>query len=563
MRRTRSLSDSFPFLSLLALGAQLMVPLPGRGAVYPTSEPGIPVTDPVVKAKCGGCHQADAAGNLSRISWIRSTPEGWEQALKRMVRLNGLSVNPEEARHIVQYLATYHGLAPEEAKPVSYFVEKRLVDENVPAELQPTCNTCHAVAQPMSWRRPKEEWTQLIKTHIGYFPVAEATAFYRPPMPPEASKPNADKREPWEVAVDYLSVTYPLHTPEWEAFRTSIRQPKLEGRWLVSAYKPGAGPYYGEMTISAIPGSPDMVATHTSLTAVSGASLSFDGKAILYAGYAWRGRSTSAGSPKEVREVMMVSRDGQSAQGRWLWGGYQEFGFEVKMVRAPLGPALQGLSAASVRAGSETAVDLYGSNLPAAKPADLDFGAGVTVTKIVSSTPTRLTAMVKVDASAQTGARDLAAFGAVLPSALAVYQRVDYIKVNPGWGLSRLGGTIGPKGFVQFEAVAYANGPDNKPNTADDVMLGPVPAKWSMKEFYAVYGDDDTKFVGNIDPASGLFSPAGEGPDPERKDMRNNYGDVWIVATVETPDGRALTGQSYLVVTVPQYLRFDQPEVTP
>ena len=97
-------------------------------------EDGIPVTDPLTREKCGACHTADAKGNLSRISWVRTTPEGWDSAIKRMVRLNGAALAPEEARHIVRYLADTHGLAPEEAKPVQYLVEKRLVDEtNIPS----------------------------------------------------------------------------------------------------------------------------------------------------------------------------------------------------------------------------------------------------------------------------------------------------------------------------------------------------------------------------------------------------------------------------------------------
>ena len=32
-------------------------------------EEGIPVTDPLVIAKCGTCHTRDDKGNLSRISW--------------------------------------------------------------------------------------------------------------------------------------------------------------------------------------------------------------------------------------------------------------------------------------------------------------------------------------------------------------------------------------------------------------------------------------------------------------------------------------------------------------
>jgi quinohemoprotein amine dehydrogenase len=72
-------------------------------------EEGIPVTDPLVIAKCGTCHTKDDRGNLSRISWERTTPEGWEEAIKRMVRLNGLTISPAEAKSVVKYLSTSHG----------------------------------------------------------------------------------------------------------------------------------------------------------------------------------------------------------------------------------------------------------------------------------------------------------------------------------------------------------------------------------------------------------------------------------------------------------------------
>src|SRR5437867_13353970 len=38
-------------------------------------EEGIPVTDPLVIAKCGTCHTKDDKGNLSRISWERARSE--------------------------------------------------------------------------------------------------------------------------------------------------------------------------------------------------------------------------------------------------------------------------------------------------------------------------------------------------------------------------------------------------------------------------------------------------------------------------------------------------------
>jgi quinohemoprotein amine dehydrogenase len=80
---------------------------------------GIPVTNQLVISKCGACHTKDDKGNMLRISWERGTPEAWEEAIKRMVRLRGVKLTPEEARAVLKYLATDHGLAPEEAKPIN------------------------------------------------------------------------------------------------------------------------------------------------------------------------------------------------------------------------------------------------------------------------------------------------------------------------------------------------------------------------------------------------------------------------------------------------------------
>src|SRR5215510_16578918 len=101
-------------VTLVALFAVVRIEAqaPGSPPATPPSaeakpEEGIPVTDPLVIAKCGTCHTKDDKGNLSRISWERAAPEGWEAAIKRMVRLNGLEITPTEARSILKYLSTY------------------------------------------------------------------------------------------------------------------------------------------------------------------------------------------------------------------------------------------------------------------------------------------------------------------------------------------------------------------------------------------------------------------------------------------------------------------------
>src|SRR3984893_16088005 len=141
-------------------------------------EEGIPVTDPLVIAKCGTCHTKDDKGNLSRISWERTTPEGWEEAIKRMVALNGLTISPVEARSVVKYLSTPHGLAPEEAKTVMYMPEHRIQDEPVPnPAVQTTCMGCHPIGRGLSWRRSKEDWKLLTNMHV--FLYAQADVAFR------------------------------------------------------------------------------------------------------------------------------------------------------------------------------------------------------------------------------------------------------------------------------------------------------------------------------------------------------------------------------------------------
>src|SRR5262249_36810553 len=135
----------------------------------------------------------------------------------------------------------------------------------------------------------------------------------------------------------------------------------------------------------------------------------------------------------EVREVMWVAPDQNTAEGRWFWGEYQEFGFDVKLQRASADPTLLGPDVSMLKSGSQgTKVRLVAENLPAQMAAsDLDFGTGVTVKRIVSHTPTEVVAEVDVAADAVPGKRDIAFRRSVLQNAIAVYDRIDLIKVTP------------------------------------------------------------------------------------------------------------------------------------
>jgi quinohemoprotein amine dehydrogenase len=562
----------------------------GRGAPAEPTEEGIPVTDNLTISRCSGCHTKDAKGNLSRISWIRTTPEGWEEAIKRMVRLNGVKLEPADAKAILKYLSNYHGLAPEEAKPVMYMAEHRIQDEVIPNEsVRSTCMNCHALGRVFQWRRPREEWSLLADMHAALYQQAEA-AFRRGAFAGGAAAAGggrggrggaaaaATPAEPisLDATLDYLAKAYPLHTPEWGAWRARMRAPRITGKWLVTAHVPGKGKYVGEMTI-AQGAAEDEFTTTTKLTPVNGGpALTRTGAGLVYAGYSWRGRSsgTPAANPapgdlaSAARETLWISPDQTWAEGRWFWGEYQEFGFDVKLRRATPEPALLSLDRYSLKTGAQgEKVRVLGSNLPAqVTAADLDFGTGVTVKSMASHNASEIVALVDVASDAVPGKRDLALHNAVLEDALAVYDKIDYIKVLPEASLARLGGdakSSHPRGYQQLEAVAYNRGADGKPHTSDDFALGPIDVSWSVEEFYASFGDDDKEFVGKLDD-NGLFTPSSDGPNPARKFMRNNYGDVWAVATARNEkdkDGKPLTGRSYLVVTVPTYIRWDQPEV--
>jgi quinohemoprotein amine dehydrogenase len=504
-------------------------------ALAQINEAGIPVTEPLVIAKCGACHARDSLGNMERISWERTTPEGWQEALKRMVLEHGLSLAPAEAHDIVKYLSADHGLAPEEAKAVLYDAERRVRREtNIPDEaLEHGCARCHTFARALSWRRSAADWKQIIEWHTQRF-----------------------KLPPNEEALAYLAKVAPLHTPEWDAWSKRAHSANLRGMWLVTASMRGHGKFYGKMRVAG-PGD-DEFTTNLELTSLKdGSSITRSGRGVVYGANAWRGRSKGVEAAdaapdnlsSDAREVLWIAPDHLAAEGRWFWGQYQEFGLDVRMRRADAGPALLLVDRSALKTGSEAnRIRLIGDRLPASvTPADLDLGPGIHVRRIVSSTASEVVAEVDVDPEAPLGKRDVVLAQLMLPRAVAVYDRVDYIKVEPDSGMAAFGDPAHSPGYQQFDAIAYANGPDGRPHTPDDVDLGPMdPADvaWSLEVFYQTGATD---LIGKIN-STGFFTPAAENP-------KANF-DVWVIATdrKETnKNGGPLSGKSYMVLTVPAY----------
>jgi quinohemoprotein amine dehydrogenase len=533
-------------------------------------EEGIPIPNTVVQKACGPCHTVDDKQQISRISFRRNTPEGWQETIRRMVALNGLRIEPQTARVVVKYLSDHLGLAPDEARPAAFEAERRIVDykyENADAE--GVCTKCHTMGRVISQRRTREEWNLLIAMHRGWYPLVDNQAFRRGGPAPRDPSPDGrppDTRHPVEKAVDHLAKAFPLKTAEWSAWSATMRPARLEGTWAIQATEIGKGPVYGLMVLKPVPGSTDEFASETTLIyARTGQRVRRTGQSMIYTGYQWRGRSSADGNDdSDLREVMFVDRDWQSMDGRWFTGAYDEIGIDVRLERVS-GVHVLGAERTALRAGATgQSFRIYGANLPGALQArDIDLGPGVTVTGVSNVTADEATITVDVAANAVPGTRDLFIAGSHAKGP-AIYDSIDAIKVTPAWAMARVGGAVFPKALAQFEARAFDNGPDNRADTPDDIDLGVVPAAWTLEEFAATYDDDDVKFVGQIDSATGLFTPNVDGPNPNRRGSRNNVGDVYAVATYapEAVDGKpakTLRARGHLLVTVPLYMRWEEP----
>ena len=493
---------------------------------------------------------------MTRVSYLRKTPEGWQQSIRRMVTLNEAELDPETARAIVRYLSDNHGVAPEELRPGRFEVERRLIDWSYEADegVEDTCSQCHSMGRVITQRRTKEEWNLLMATHRGYYPLSDTQGFRRfgPPRPDAT-----DTRHPMDKAVAHLSGAFPLKTDEWTSWSATMRPPRLAGTWALKGYEPGLGPIYGTVEITA---GADASSFNTEVRysyARTGQQVERSGRSIVYTGYQWRGRSFEGGDEEtEFREVMMVERGWGEINGRWFAGAYDEFGPDVTLMRAD-GPVLLGLHPVALKSGTSGTVTIHGANLGAGLGVgDVDFGPGVEVVRVIESESHMLSAEVGANEDAVPGARDVFLAGRPVPGHLTVYKTIDRIAVTPEWGMARLGGGNFPKGYSQFEAVAYSDGPDGKPETGDDLELGYVDVTWSVEEYAAVFDDDDIEYVGSLD-TDGLFQPALDGPNPDRDGQRNNVGDVWVVGTWTGPDGEELRGRAHLIVTVPLYMRWE------
>lgn len=497
-------------------------------AAAATGETAVARGQEVVEASCASCHAPDDNGQLSRISDQRKTPEGWDMTIARMIVAHGLEISPEDRRAAVKYLADTHGLAPEEAAGFRYALERRpqlvetdLLAGDVDERLFVMCGRCHSLARVALQRRDAEEWRHLVNMHVGQWPTIEYHMLSR-------DRDWLDEATGW--VADLLGQQYGFSSDAWDAWKAADKA-NPEGQWRVVSYVPGEGVKARDMAVSG---------AGNDLFELSGDGAS---RAMVYNGYEWRARGA-----EDYREVAALSPDGTTLVGRWFHNDRPELGGVIHAVRSDMGiERILAVSAEGLRRGSSTEITILGTGLGG----NLDLGPGVQV-ETVKATPGEIVARVTVAVDAPVGRRDLRIGNALLADGVAVYDRIDRLVVTPDYAVARVGGGNTAPVATQFEAVAFHNGADGKPDTDDDFRIGVVSAEWQTGPFDQSAAEmKDAEFAGTIS-RTGLFSPAPAGPNPERRYGTGNFGDLTITATVDDA-GRKVSGVARLIVSAQRW----------
>jgi quinohemoprotein amine dehydrogenase len=517
--------------------------------VWPSANPAAAGTDVerIMQASCSGCHSAEGTG-LSRVSEQRKTPEGWQMTLTRMQLVHKARIFDPAAegedentatRKLVKYLADTQGLAPSESQPFRYILEQELntIEQHATAQFGEMCARCHSGARVRLQRRSEVEWRHLVHFHLGQFPTTEYSLMGR------------DRNwldQALDQMVPVLSAEYPLHTAQWRQWQEAGR-PGFRGRWHLLGSMPGKGSFHG--TMEATGGDGDQYALTFSGSFEDGEQLSGSGRAVVYTGYEWR--ATLKLGATGYRQVLAASEDGGGMQGRMFQTDHSERGMRVRAVRDTGEAILLAAYPAYLRAGEEAVLELAGAHLAG----DPRLGEGIEVLEVLQRDDHLYRLRVAIAAGARTGSRTVKIGDSALDNGFTVFRRIDRVEVEPGFAVARVGGGGGSQPVVEalFDAVAWSDGVDGKPDTDDDFRIGRVDANWSVAPFDAIAArDGDQRFAGLMDKDSGIFTPARAGPNPQRKYQTNNVGNLKVSASLKQ-DGKPLTGEAQLMVTVQRW----------
>jgi quinohemoprotein amine dehydrogenase len=513
---------SFAFSAFVAaFAAILLTTLPGAASAAEAED--------ILNARCGACH-ADEEGGLSRLTGQRKTPEGWLMTIVRMGIMHGVEVPPDEKRALVKYLADTQGLAPSEAAPYRYILERQPAHiEDFAPEYFFMCARCHSGARGALQRRTKAEWRMHMDFHLGQFPTTEYQFYGR-------------DRAWWHIAAtettDWLAENFPYESAAWDAWKG--HQSDISGDWRWIARGPGIGFAHG--TFNASGGENDQYTATGTLNNAMEQGTALSGTAIVYTGYEFRARLTDG--TNTFLSIAALSEDGSRSTGRYMNADQDEIGLDFLAVKVQAGHSeIMAIEPSHIRAGSTAEIAIHGTGLSG----DVDLGSGVTVTGVVSADANTVVVTASADAGAGLGARSISVGGtAAAGDALVVYDAVASVQVEPAFGLARVGGAGGTRldQLALFDAVGY---------TADGARIGVMQAAWTTEPFDEVADQlDDVHFAGVMAPSMGIYDPADAGLNPARPFSTNNAGNLKVVAVVDDA-GNAVRGEGQLIVTVQRW----------
>ena len=493
----------------------------------------------IVKEKCMVCHTVNSEGKVSRIDYVRKTPEGFEATVNRMQRLWGLKLTDEEKRQVIKDLSQARPLAPAETEKIMYLLTgEHGTIEQVPNEtVKAACTRCHSFARVAAQRRTKEEWMKLKDTHMALNPALILQTR------------DTDWPKIATEALNWLAEKYPADTQEYREWRAAGSPRAIDGKWQVVGYQPGKGKYFGTVEFAG-QGNGEYRETRN-ITYADGSESKWEGTGRLYSGYSLR--SSLISGEEKAKGVLLLQGD----VFRGKWHSLKDAGIsgEETYYREGAGAAkVTDVFPAALRRGTTATLTIRGVNLPAAiKPGDINLAGGVTVKKVVSASANAVTVEVAVGQGPDLRG-DVKAGSALGKGLVTVFDKVDYLKITPEYAVARLGGGGRDKEGVQFQALGYSNGADGKAGTGDDLSVGPLEGvQWSVKEFVNAPGDDEIKWIGSLDQ-QGYFTPAIDGPNPQRPMATNNAGAVTVVGKYQPPGGgKPVAGEAKLLVTVPVY----------
>jgi quinohemoprotein amine dehydrogenase len=482
----------------------------------------------LLKSKCMGCHISEGNDSYSRISHQRKTPEGWFMSVARMQIMHGLKISDDERRAVVKYLADKQGLAPSETEGVRYALERRLnTVETFDEQLAQMCGRCHSGARVALQRRPAKEWEHLVNFHLGHWPSLEYQSLSR-------------DRDWLEIAlkdvVPDLAKRFPMDDKAWSDWQKA--KPSVDafqGEWSFSGHMLSKGDVRGVMSVKHDKG--DNFDVTVKGQYADGTPFNGEGSAILYNGYEWRG-NVKVGD-QSMRQIF-AAVNGEMI-GRMFETEHDERGLDFSAVKEG-NAKLLSVQPAFIKAGTETELTLVGNGLNGTP----NFGAGVEVVKVVESSAQQIRVKVKATADAAAGIRDVSV-GALKGTELAVYKDIAEVKVVPEFSIARVGDNGGstPKVQGRFEAEAWG-----KDAAGEPYRIGFLPAKWSVEPFdERAKEDEDVKYAGQM-LKDGVFVPGEAGPNPERKMMGNNIGNLKVVAELEETGQK---GEGQMIVTIQRW----------